>query len=141
MLRGKVVRKDNSIDFLRTMELPKSIALYTTLSFCLTYLFNFRIKKMMSITPGGGWAVGLEGCGHPSSFGEEEKRRLTTKCWRRGRGKPKDVLLISLPHESEGKSWICEVEFGQGQGGKSASIDPIGRRLRLLHDIVVTHIM
>lgn len=75
MLGGKVVRKNNSIDFLGTMELRKTIFLCTLLSFCL--LISLGIK--MLLTRGGDGAVGPEGNEHQPSVGKKMSMLIRRK--------------------------------------------------------------
>lgn len=61
---------------------------------------------------------------------------------RRGRrGKSKDILSICMKNESEAKSRTCSVRWRLGQDKVvSPLVDPIRRRLRLLHNAVTKRV-
>ena len=105
MLKGKVVRKDNSIDFLRTMKTTKDYLLIYLSFFLLTHLS--RDKDVAN----SWWERGCRTRGdeeHWPSVGEEEENADQVK---RKKRQAKDILLTF--QESVGKSQSSEVEvFG-----------------------------
>ena len=105
MLKGKVVRKDNSIDFLRTMKTMKDYLLIY-----LSFLLVIHLSRDKNVA-NSWWEQGCRTGGNEEHWpivGEEEEDADQAK---RKKRQAEDILLTF--QESVGKSQSSEVEvFG-----------------------------